>query len=331
VFQAGDFTLQSGEVLEQAHIAIETYGTLAADRANAIAFFTPFASRHSDIEWLIDEGKALDPAKYFIVIPNMIGNGLSSSPTSEPWVSRRRFPRVTTFDNVELQQRALSGLFGIKRLKLAVGWSMGGQQAYHWAAIHPDQVERVACICGAAKTSQHNFVFLESVSAALEADPAFEDGWFASKPTRGLKAVALSYASWALSQAFYRVQKYKELGFASLEEFLSKSWYEPYLQRDGNNMRAMLWTWQHSDISNNRIYQGNFEKALGAITANALIMPSKTDLYFQTADNAREVSLMRKASLLPIPSIWGHRAGNNPRSLADARFVDDALMRLLSE
>ena len=241
VFQGGDFTLQSGEVLEQAYIAIETYGTLSADRGNVIGFFTPFASRHSDIEWMIGEGRALDPTRYFIVIPNMIGNGLSSSPTSDPWAGRRRFPGVTTLDNIELQRRALSELFGIQRLKLVIGWSMGGQQAYHWAALYPHQVERLACICGSAKTSQHNYVFLESIRAALEADAAFEGGWFMSKPMRGLKAAALAYASWALSQAFYREEKYKELGFASLEQFLMKNWYEPYLQRDANNMRAMLW------------------------------------------------------------------------------------------
>jgi hypothetical protein len=72
----------------------------------------------------------------------------------------------------------------------------------------------------------------------------------------------------------------------------------------------MIWTWQHADISANELYGGELAKALGAITADALIMPSTTDLYFTVADNEREVAHMRRAELRPIPSIWGHRAGN---------------------
>lgn len=72
---------------------------------------------------------------------------------------------------------------------------MGGQQAYHWAAIFPQQVERLVCLCGSARTSRHNYVFLEGVKAALEADPAYQDGWFVSAADRGLKAASLAFAS----------------------------------------------------------------------------------------------------------------------------------------
>ena len=70
--------------------------------------------------------------------------------------------------------------------------------------------------------------------------------------------------------------------------------------------------------------------ALAAIRARALIMPSETDLYFTVEDNRREVALMPNAELLPIPSIWGHRAGNPAGNPADAKFLNDALARLLA-
>jgi homoserine acetyltransferase len=98
-------------------------------------------------------------------------------------------------------------VFGIERVKLVYGFSMGAQQAFHWGALFPDRVERIAPICGSAKTSPHNFVFLEGVKAALTADPAWQDGWFATPPTRGFQAMGRVYAGWGLSQAFYREEE----------------------------------------------------------------------------------------------------------------------------
>ena len=92
----------------------------------------------------------------------------------------------------------------------------------------------------------------------------------------------------------------------------------------------MIWTWQHSDISSNELYSGDLPKALGAITAAALIMPSTTDLYFTVTDNEREIAHMRHAELRPIPSIWGHRAGNPTQNPEDDDFIDRAVKELLA-
>ena len=91
----------------------------------------------------------------------------------------------------------------------------------------------------------------------------------------------------------------------------------------------MIWTWQHADISANELYGGDLAKALGAISADALIMPSTTDLYFTVADNEREIAHMRHAELRPIPSIWGHRAGNPTQNPEDDDFIDRAVKELL--
>ena len=92
----------------------------------------------------------------------------------------------------------------------------------------------------------------------------------------------------------------------------------------------MPWTWQHADISANELYGGDLDKALGAITADAMVIPSETDLYFTVEDNRREVARMPRAELRPIPSIWGHRAGNPAQNPADAKFLDDAVGELLA-
>jgi len=330
VFEAGNVLLQSGLTYRNARLAYKTYGELDAKRSNAIVYCTPFGAQHTDIEFMVGSGNALDPTKYFIVVPNMFGNGLSSSPSNTPApFDRSHYPHFTIYDNVMVQHRLITEALGIARLRLAYGWSMGGIQAYHWAALFPEMVERIAVVCGAARCSPHNFVFLEGVKAALTADANYQDGWFVGKPERGLRAMGRVYAGWALSQAFYRDAMWRDLGFSSLEDFLVMSWEGNFLRRDANNLLAHIWTWQHADISANDRYRGDFAQALSSITARAFIIPSETDLYFTVEDNRREVAHMQRAELVPIPSAWGHRAGNPAANPADARFLNESLRRLL--
>ncbi len=330
VFDAGNVALQSGLSYRAARLAYKTYGELNAARSNAIVYCTPFGAHHTDIEFMIAPGAALDPTKYFIIIPNMFGNGLSSSPSNTPPpFDKNRYPHFTAYDNVAVQQRLVTEVFGIQTLQLVYGWSMGGIQAYQWAAQFPDMVERIGVTCGAGRCSPHNFVFLEGVRATLTADAQFQDGWFVSKPERGLRAMGRVYAGWALSQAFYRESMWRGLGFTSLEDFLVMSWEGNFLRRDANNLLAHIWTWQHADISANDRYQGDFALALSSIKAKALVMPSDTDLYFTVEDNRREVALMRRATLAPLSTLWGHRGGNPAGNPIDARFLNDMLRQHL--
>jgi homoserine O-acetyltransferase len=179
IFELGDVVLQSGATLRGAKLAHKTFGSLGLNKDNVIVYPTWYSGQHYDNEWLIGEGMALDPAKYFIVIPNMLGNGLSSSPSNTPPpYDKARFPNVTACDNVRLQHRLMTEKFGVALIKLVTGWSMGGLQTFHWAALYPDLVERILPFCGSAKCSRHNFVFLEGVKAALTADDAWQNGWY---------------------------------------------------------------------------------------------------------------------------------------------------------
>jgi len=138
------------------------------------------------------------------------------------------------------------------------------------------------------------------------------------------------YAGWVLSPAFYREAVYQKMGFPTLEDFLVGVAESYWLQRDANNLLAQLWTWQNADISANEIYGGDLVKALGAIKAKALIMPSETDRYFEVADNALEMPHLSKAELRPIPSIMGHLAGNPNGNPTDMTFLAKGVRELLS-
>src|ERR671915_475600 len=191
LFELGDVVLQEGATLRDAKLAYKTYGTLNDDKSNAIVYPTWYSGRHWENEWLIGEGMALDPTEHFIIVPNMLGNGLSSSPSNTPPpYDRARFPNVTMYDNVRAQHRLVTEYFGIETLPLVTGWSMGAGQTYQWAVSFPDMVERACPFCGSSKTSEHNIVFLEGVKAALTADDAFKGGWYTEKPAKGLRAAS---------------------------------------------------------------------------------------------------------------------------------------------
>jgi homoserine O-acetyltransferase/O-succinyltransferase len=327
-FDLGDVVLQSGLTLRQAKLAYKTYGTLNAAGDNVVLMPTYYASHHTDTELMMAEGRAIDREKYFVIVPNMFGNGLSSSPSNTPPpFDRAAFPPVTLYDNVVCQRRLVAERFGITRIKLVVGFSMGAQQAFQWGALYPDMVEAIAPICGSARTSAHNVVFLEGVKAALTADAAFADGWYDAPPVKGLIAFGRVYAGWVYSQDFYREREYRKMGLASIADVLRFS-EARYRSRDANDLLAMLWTWQHADISANPQFNGDFDEALGAIRARAIVMPSASDLYFRVRDNELEVQQMPNAELRPIPTIWGHAAGRglNP---VDNAFIDAALGELL--
>jgi homoserine O-acetyltransferase/O-succinyltransferase len=325
-----DLERQGGPALPNARLVYKTYGTLNADRSNAILYPTRFGGTHEQNEFLIRPGFALDPDRYFIIVPNMFGNGVSSSPpnTPDPY-GRGAFPNVTIHDNVLFQHRLITEVLGIERFAMAVGWSMGAQQAFQWAALYPDMVPRLACLCGTAKTAEHNRVFLESLRAAIRADGTFMDGFYDTPPLAGLRAVGRIYAGWAYSQDWYRAHGYQALGFENLDDYLTGYWDALYKERDANNIMVMTWTWIHNDISANDVFGGDLPAALNAIEAKTLLMPCMTDLYFRTADNEAELQHIRDGRLAEIPSIWGHMAGAGQHE-PDTQFIDENLRALLA-
>ena len=92
-----------------AQLAYTTYGTLNAARDNVVLIPTFYAGHHTDVELMMAPGRAIDPARYFVVVPNMLGNGLSSSPSNTPPpFDRAAFPHVTIHDNVVCQHRLVT-------------------------------------------------------------------------------------------------------------------------------------------------------------------------------------------------------------------------------
>lgn len=330
VFELGDLPLDTGGVLQRARLAYKTHGRLNADKSNVILYPTQFGAQHGDVEWIIGPGRALDPERYFVIVLDQLGNGLSSSPSNMPAPQdRMRFPAITIRDDVAVQHRLVTEGFGIQRIALVTGYSMGAEQSFQWAVSHPDMVERIAPFCGTAKTTPHNIVFLDSVRAALTTDAAWMNGDYQEPPARGLCAFARVYAGWGLSQPFYKRELHRQLGFRTLEDFVSGFWEARYLRRDANNLLSMARTWRLNDVGTTPGFDGDHARALRSIVAKATVMAGETDLYFTPEDVASDAAHIAGAKFRVIPSVWGHMAGSgfNP---ADSAFIEAEIKALLA-
>ncbi|AHD02069.1 alpha/beta fold hydrolase [Leisingera methylohalidivorans] len=332
ILDLGDFPLLSGAVLKDARLAYQTYGTLSPARDNVIVLPTFYTGTNTRNEGFFGPGRAIDPARHFIVSPNLFGNGRSSSPSNTPAPQDGpRFPLVQMHDNIAAQHWLLHGHLGIDRIALVAGWSMAGCQSYQWAAQYPGMVQAILPFCASARTSPHNFVFLEGVKAALCADQTWNRGDYTAPPEAGLKAFGRVYAGWAFSQTFYREGLYRQLGFDTVEDLL-QDWEQDHVQGwDANNLLAKLATWQAADISAGPRCNGDFKAALKSITARAILMPCTQDLYFPPEDNRTEARHMPNAAVRPYDSPWGHCAANPGNDPGFAARLDANIRELLGD
>ncbi|KAH7913686.1 homoserine acetyltransferase [Hygrophoropsis aurantiaca] len=319
----------AGGIIPEAVTAYQTYG----DPHNpCIVFPTCYGAKLAlgSQDYLVGDNKVLDPRRYFIVTFALFCNGESSSPSNTPApYNGAYFPFISYEDNIRAQHAVLTKLLGVKKVFCVVGFSMGGQQAYHWPVVFPDFVERFVAICTSARTSPHNRCFLEGPKSAMLASKDFEGGHYKSIPQRGIRAFGRVYCAWAYGQTWFREHQYLMGGeFPDLSAFIRERWEGRFLQYwDANDMVALLNTWQNGDISIIRD-GGDYDKALSSIKAKALIMPSKTDLYFPPEDSEIEVSHLKDARLHVIPTVWGHVAGGGANP-PDVEFISGHIREFL--
>ncbi|MDN3670718.1 alpha/beta fold hydrolase [Echinicola jeungdonensis] len=308
VYNLGDFELEEGGIINDCQIAYSTFGKLNPRKDNAILITTWYSGTSKIMEQVYQgEGRAIDPAKYFIVIINQIGNGLSTSPHSAmDGLKGAKFPRVRISDDVRAQYRLLTELFGIESLALVVGGSMGAQQTWEWAVRYPDMVKRAVPIAGRARNTRHNFLFIETLKYALMSDPNWNEGNYTDSNlvSRGLKHHADLWSVMGFSIEFYKQELYKNLGFSSLEEFRVGFTQGYFLPMDPNNLLCMAWKWQKGDVS--RITNGDLSAALGRIKSKVLILAIDGDMLYPPSDCEADQKLTPNSEMRIIHSYAGH-------------------------
>ena len=321
IIDVGALDLEDGGRLPRCTLAVATHGRLNPARDNAILVPTWYSGTSKIMEQVyIGPGHALDPERYFIVVVNQIGNGLSLSPSNAPApLAGPDFPRVRIGDDVRAQHRLLTEHFGIDRLALVVGGSMGAQQTFEWSVRYPEMVERAAPIAGTARNTEHDFQYAESLVEAVVSDPAFRDGHYGSAGAvaEGLARHARLWTVMGWSTDFFRADRHRTLGFESMDDFVSRFMNAYFAPMDPNNLLAMAWKWQRGDVS--RHTGSDLAAALGRIRARCFVMPISHDMFFPPADCAVEQALIPGSELRPLSSIDGHLAlfGTDPEMIAE--------------
>ncbi len=331
LYDAGNVELEEGGTLRNCRIAHTTLGKLNSAKSNAILVPTWFSGTTKImVDVYTGKGRALDPGKYFIILVNQIGNGLSSSPHNTPAPGGMgHFPKVRIGDDVRVQHQLVTDKFGLKNLALVVGGSMGAQQTYEWAVRYPEFVKRAAPIAGTAKNTMHDYVFTETLIDAIVSDPGFNKGFYGSPADvrEGLLRHAKIWAVMGWSTEFYQRGRPKALGFSSLDDFIINFMNAYFAPMDPNALLTMAWKWQHGDVS--RHAGGDLRAALQRITAKTFVMPMSSDMFFPPADCEAEWRLIPDAEFRPIDTIDGHMAlfGADPQAMAQ---IDTHLKALLA-
>ena len=332
LFDAGNLLLTSGQTLRGCRLAYRTHGVLNAARSNAVLVTTWFSGTGKVMEDVyVGASHALDPTKYFIIIADQLGGGVSTSAhnTAAPQ-AMGKFPKLSIGDDVTVQHRLITEHFGIEKLVLVVGGSMGGQQVYEWAVRYPDMVVRAAPIACTARISPHQTVFVDTLIDAITCDPEWQGGWYKSGADvrAGMDRMAkiVAFAGW--SAAFYQDKRWNTLlGMSSLDDFINgvmKAYFEPM---DPNVLLTQMHKWQRADVA--RHTGGDLAAALARITAKTFVMPISHDQFFPPQECEADCKLIPNADLRVIQSPEGHMGlnGFEPGYMAQ---IDRNLMELLN-
>lgn len=307
----GRVELEEGGVIPDCELAVATFGTLNETKDNAILVTTWFSGTHQIFrDVYIGPEHALNPEKYFIVVVNQIGNGLSTSPHNATGVneaiSMSRFPRVRIGDDVVAQEKLLREHYGIETLELVVGGSMGAQQTYEWMVRFPGKVKRAAPLAGTAQNTPHCVLFAKALVEAITSDPGFAGGEYTSNKEvlDGLTRHAGIWAVMGFSTEFWKQEVWRALSFDTKEAFMD-GFLEPYFTAmDPNALLSMAWKWQHGDVT--RHTGGDLAAALSRSTATTRVMPISEDMFFPVRDCTAEQTLTPHSELKVIDDVLGH-------------------------
>lgn len=332
--------LACGKVLPAYELIYETYGTLNAERSNAVLICHALSGHHHAAGYHSEDdrkpgwwdahigpGKAIDTNRFFVVSLNNLGgcHGSTGPVSHNPETGRQwgpEFPMVTVSDWVASQAR-LADQLGIERWAAAVGGSLGGMQVMQWTMTYPERVANAVVIAATPRLSAQNIAFNEVARQAIRSDPEFFDGWYAEHdtvPKRGLKLARMvghiTYLSEdAMGSKFGRDLRSDDLNFGFDVEFQVES----YLRYQGDTFSTafdantyLLMTKALDYFDPAATQGGDLAQALAPAQCPFLIVSFTTDWRFPPSRSRELVDALARAgksvSYANIESPHGHDA-----------------------
>jgi homoserine O-acetyltransferase len=321
LYRLGDFKLESGEVIKDFAMSYVTHGTLNAKKSNAIVMVTAISGNHHRLDFLIGPGKALDPAKYFIVATDAIANGLTTSPSNSQAQPRMKFPRFSIRDMIYSTHRLLTEHLGISHVIAVIGPSMGGMQVLQYGVSYPDFMDSLIAMVPLAKTPAWTVLVLDATRKAIMLDPAWNNGNYTKPPVEGLRLYRdiLGFMA-ARAPEQYRWQFQNGLDvlpwLKAQEDFLIPLF-------DANDWIYQTWAYEAHDIGKTPGMNGDLVKALRSIKAKTFILTGVHDLLnpeWEPLEAAHYIPDVRCLTINPY-LVTGHfsAGGGNP---ADVEFLN---------
>ncbi len=322
-WSAGKLKLEGGESIEDFELSYVTHGKLSEAADNAILVAASLSGNHHRLDFLIGEGKALDPERYFIVCVDPIGNGMSSSPSNSEKQPGMRFPRFAIRDMVQSQHRLLTEELGVASLLAVVGASMGGMQALQFAVSHPDFMRTVVAMTPMARAAPWSVAVVETARRALLADPAWDGEKFIDYPERG-------WAAWSGVMSVLAGRTPRALAEIIDNPMDTLKWMDKITadnranEFDATDWLYQSWAYQAHDVGTTGDFNGDTNAALQSIKARVQVLAPPLDL-FNPAQCAQELTdEIPGAVMVEIPSNQGHQAAASVAA-DDMQFLNEEI------
>ena len=216
----GHCTLDSGQTINHCRVGYRTFGTLNAAGDNAVLMPTWLNGRTEDLLALVgstpSKTRLIDTTKFYVVLLDALGDGVSSSPSNSDDQKRADFPEITERDMVRAEYRAVTEVLHLKHAHAVVGISMGGEQTFEWAVTYPEFFDLAVPIIGTPQPTSYDLLSHTIAEDAMLADPDYKDGKY------GEKQPALKLANellvMQLSTPQFRVEHTERKDFSALLE-----------------------------------------------------------------------------------------------------------------
>ena len=241
----GDLPLESKNVIQNCKLGYRTLGKLNATKSNAVVFIPWHTGKSIEALGLLGPKGLFNPAPYFVIIIDPIGNGVSCSPSNSGRQHGTAFPDFNIRDMVESEHRLLTETLGLKHVHAMIGYSMGGMQVFQWAVSHPDFMDVAVPIAASPHQTSYDMLFWRTEEMAILSDPDYADGKYTKNPN--LELYQRIFAMNATSPA-YRVQNTSPAGF---EKFLQETDEFDPESPDANDMRWQIRAFLKHDIGSN--------------------------------------------------------------------------------
>ncbi len=313
----GDFRLESGEVIRDCQIGYRTLGQLNAAGSNAVLFPTWFTGTTKNLLELVGPGKLVDSTRYYVILVDALGDGISSSPSNSTAQPHMKFPKFSIRDMVNSQHELLTRILKINHLHAVMGISMGGMQTFQWLVSYPEFMDMAIPIVGSPRLTSFDLLLWRAEEDAIEADPAWKGGEYNAPPVAGMKAVAHLH-NLCLATPEYRVAHTSPAEFPQYLDSIEQGGVNGF---DANNWIRQLQAMMGHDISTHS--NGSMEKAAAVIRAKVLVIVATQD-HMVNPMPALELARLMVAPIVETNSDCGHLAPGCEKELLSstiARFL----------